>query len=67
MRATIRERAITVAKAIAGLAGKITVRHFQVALGIATLFGVVAPERATSIRNDILAPLGVAASVGDLL
>jgi hypothetical protein len=36
-------------------------------LGIATLFGVIAPHTATDMRNVIFAPVGVEQSAGDLL
>jgi hypothetical protein len=42
-------------------------RNISIALGIASLFGLVAPDRATEIRNVILAPVGVEQSAGDLL
>jgi|GEM_PF-5872201 hypothetical protein len=42
-------------------------RNISIALGVASLFGLVAPDRATEIRNVILAPVGVEQSTGDLL
>lgn len=42
-------------------------RNLSVMLGIASLFGLVAPDRATEIRNVILAPMGIEQSAGDLL
>ncbi|OMG61341.1 hypothetical protein IL54_4938 [Sphingobium sp. ba1] len=45
----------------------VTRRNITMALGVATLFGLVAPETATDVRNVILAPAGVEESAGDLL
>lgn len=42
-------------------------RNLSVMLGIASLFGLVASDRATEIRNVILAPMGIEQSAGDLL
>ncbi|MGA1851616.1 hypothetical protein [Sphingobium yanoikuyae] len=42
-------------------------RNISIVLGIASLFGLVAPDRATDLRNIILAPMGVEQSAGDLL
>jgi hypothetical protein len=42
-------------------------RNISIMLGIATLFGVVAPETATDVRNVIFEPVGVEQSAGDLL
>lgn len=42
-------------------------RNISIGLGIATLFGVVAPQTATDVRNVIFAPVGVEQSAGDLL
>ncbi|NBB41371.1 hypothetical protein [Sphingobium yanoikuyae] len=42
-------------------------RNISIALGVASLFGLIAPDRATEIRNVILAPVGVEQSAGDLL
>ncbi|MGK2911218.1 MAG: hypothetical protein ACSLE1_15665 [Sphingobium sp.] len=44
-----------------------TSTNLKIALAVATIFGLVAPDRATQIRNDVLEPLGVAQSAGDLL
>jgi hypothetical protein len=42
-------------------------RNISIALGIASVFGLVAPDRATEIRNVVLAPMGIEQSAGDLL
>lgn len=57
----------TIKKIAADARSLITIRNIQIALAIATMFGVVAPEKATFIRNTILAPLGATQSTGDLL
>ena len=44
----------------------VNAKNASVLLGILTLFGIVAPETATKIRNDVLAPW-VAVSSGDLV
>lgn len=42
-------------------------RNISITLGVASLFGLIAPDRATEIRNVILAPVGVEQNVGELL
>lgn len=43
-------------------------RNASLVLAVLSLFGVVAPETATRIRNDILVPLGaVTQGTGDLV
>ena len=42
-------------------------RNISIMLGVASVFGLVAPDTATDLRNVIRAPVGVEQSAADLL
>lgn len=67
IKRTVRAFVKSTTQIVASVLPFLTRRNVSIALGIASLFGIIAPDAATDIRNVILAPIGVESEAGDLL